>query len=206
MHDAARALQFVRSKAAEWNIDARRIALCGASAGACTSLWLAFHDDLADPTSADPVARESTRPFCAAVQNAQTSLDPQVVREWTPNSNYGGNAFGFMDPRRPIKTYYTRFSEFLAAREKVLDGIREYSPIEQVSADDPPVYLFYDDFVGSPALGRNQKDPTHSANFGLKLVEKLQRVGVPCELVYPGGPATPHRTMQDYLMEKLLSR
>ncbi|WP_294381649.1 alpha/beta hydrolase, partial [Prosthecobacter sp.] len=46
LHDAARALQFVRSKAAEWNIDKTRVGAAGGSAGACSSLWLAFHDDL----------------------------------------------------------------------------------------------------------------------------------------------------------------
>ena len=67
LHDAARALQFVRSKAAEWNIDQTRIGATGGSAGACSSLWLAFHSDMADPKSSDPIARESTRLFCAAV-------------------------------------------------------------------------------------------------------------------------------------------
>ena len=40
VHDAARAIQFLRSKAAEWNIKTSRIALTGGSAGACTSMWL----------------------------------------------------------------------------------------------------------------------------------------------------------------------
>ena len=95
LHDAARALQFVRSKASEWNIDKTRIGASGGSAGACSSLWIAFHDDMADPKSDDPIARESTRLMCAAVTVAQTSLDPQQMKEWTPNSNYGGHAFGF---------------------------------------------------------------------------------------------------------------
>ena len=100
LHDAARALQFVRSKAGEWNIDKQRIGASGGSAGACSSLWLALHDDLADPQSDDPVARESTRLWCAAVSGAQTTLDPQQMKEWTPNSRYGGHAFGFMpDPK-----------------------------------------------------------------------------------------------------------
>ncbi|MCA9117879.1 MAG: alpha/beta hydrolase, partial [Planctomycetaceae bacterium] len=43
LSDAARALQFVRSKAAEWNLDKERIGATGGSAGACSSLWLAFH-------------------------------------------------------------------------------------------------------------------------------------------------------------------
>ena len=54
LEDAARALQFVRSKAASWKIDKARIGATGGSAGACSSLWLAFHDDMADPKSADP--------------------------------------------------------------------------------------------------------------------------------------------------------
>ena len=95
LHDAARALQFVRSKAAEWNIDKARIGASGGSAGACSSLWLAFHPDLADPKSSDPVARESTRLWCAAVVRAQTTLDPAQMKEWTPNSGYGAHAFGF---------------------------------------------------------------------------------------------------------------
>ena len=43
MLDCARALQFVRSKSKEWNLDKQRVALCGDSAGGCTALWLAFH-------------------------------------------------------------------------------------------------------------------------------------------------------------------
>lgn len=61
LHDAARALQFVRSKAEEWNIDPKRIVAAGGSAGGASSLWLALHDDLKEPGSADPIARESTR-------------------------------------------------------------------------------------------------------------------------------------------------
>jgi len=52
--DAARALQFLRSKAEELNIDKQRIGATGGSAGGATTLWLALHDDLADPDSDDP--------------------------------------------------------------------------------------------------------------------------------------------------------
>jgi len=136
VHDAARAIQFVRSKAGEWNLDKTRIAATGGSAGACSSLWLAFHNDLADPTSADPVSRESTRLWTAAVTGAQTSLDPLLLKGWTPNSRYGGHAFGLFDPA-DLKTRDTRFAEFLEKREMFLEGIREYSPIEHVTLDDP---------------------------------------------------------------------
>jgi acetyl esterase/lipase len=197
LHDAARALQFVRSKAAEWNIEKKRIAASGGSAGACSSLWLAFHPDLADPKSSDPVARESTRLLCAAVTGAQTTLDPKQMKEWTPNSRYGGHAFGFKgDPAQKL----SQFDEFLAKRETILPWIAEYSPYALVTADDPPVYLF---FSAPPALGQDQKDPTHTSNFGVKLQEHCKSTGVACELVYPGAPDVKHATVADYLIAML---
>ncbi len=198
--DAARALQFVRSRAKEWNLDRARIGATGSSAGACSSLWLAFHADLAEPNSADPIARESTRLWCAAVVGAQTSLDPQQLKEWTPNSRYGGHAFGFMPDPKDTKTRDPMCAEFLAARESELPGIRQVSPFEHVTADDPPIHLNY---VAPPALGQDQKDPTHTANFGVKLQEKLRSAGVPCELVYPGASEVKHARVSDYLIEQL---
>jgi acetyl esterase/lipase len=199
LHDAARALQFVRSKAAEWNIDKTRIGATGGSAGACSSLWLAFHDDLADPKSDDPVARESTRLLCAAVQGAQTTLDPQQIREWMPNGTYGAHAFYPSGADRKTAA----FDQFLAEREKLLPWIAEYSPYALVSAGDPPVALFYN---GPPAMGQPTKDPTHSANYGLPLVEKCKSVGVECLLIYPGSDEKQLTTPQAYLTEKLTGK
>ncbi|MBD3675033.1 MAG: alpha/beta hydrolase [Planctomycetaceae bacterium] len=192
LHDAARALQFVRSKAKAWNIDKERIGAAGGSAGACSSLWLLFHDDLADPHSDDPVARESTRLYCAAVIGAQTTLDPKQMKAWTPNSRYGGHAFG-----RP------NFATFLAERDQILPWIEEYSPYALVSKDDPPVYLYY---RSPPALGEPQKDPTHTSNFGVKLQEHCRDVGVECELVYPGVADIKHASPTEYLIATLKSK
>jgi acetyl esterase/lipase len=197
LHDAARALQLVRSKAKEWNIDPQRMAASGGSAGACTSLWLAFHPDLADPHSPDPVARESTRLWCAAVTGAQTTLDPKQMKEWTPNSRYGGHAFGFTgDASKKI----SQFDEFLAKRDTILPWIAEYSPYALVSSDDPPVYLYY---RAPPALGQEQDDPTHTSNFGVKLQEQCKSQGVACELQYPGALESRHATVLDYLVATL---
>jgi acetyl esterase/lipase len=189
LHDAARALQFVRSMAGDWNVDKERIGAAGGSAGACSSLWLAYHDDLADPKSNDPIARESSRLWCAAVTGAQTSLDPKQMRDWTPNSRYGGHAFGLRD-----------FAQFHADRDNIMPWIKEYSPYALVSADDPSVYLIYS---RPPALGQEEKDPTHTANFGLKLQEHCAAIGVDCDLVYPGATKVNHETPTDYLIATL---
>ena len=187
LYDAARALQFVRSKATEWNINKTHIAAAGGSAGACTSLWLLYHDDLADPKSDDPIARESTRLYCAAVNNAQTTADPQQMKEGTPNSKYGGHAFGM-----------NSFDQFLAERKNILPWIQEYSPYLLASSDDPPVYLNYKG--PPPAIGKPQKDPTHTANFGLKLQERCKELGLSCELVFRGAKKIKHKDATAYLI------
>ncbi len=188
--DAARALQFVRSKAAEWNLDKTRIGATGGSAGACSSLWLAFHDDMADPQSNDPIARESTRLYCAAVNGAQVSLDPKELREWMPNYGYGAHAFGLPN-----------FQSLIDNRETVLPWIKEYSPIELVSKDDPPVAMFYGGEV--PVVGSSPKDPTHSGIMGVKLEARLKAVNVDVVLVHPERPHPLYKSSTDYLIDRL---
>ena len=191
LHDAARSLQFVRTKSRPWNLDKDRVGAAGGSAGACSSLWLAFHDEMKDPDNPDALLRESTRLQCAAVLGAQTTLDPQQMREWTPNSKYGGHAFGIKG---------NSFDAFLNARPKILNWINEYSPYALVSKDDPPVSLYYS---AKPALGKPQKDPTHTANFGVKLQEHCRETGTECHLIYPGVSRAEFPTPTDFLIHHL---
>ena len=192
LEDAARALQFVRSKAKEWNIDKTRIGATGGSAGACSSLWLAFHEDMANPDSSDPIARESTRLFCAAVNGAQTSLDPKELREWIPNYGYGAHAFGLAN-----------FQKLHESRESVLNWIKEYSPYGLVSKNDPPIGLFYNKQETPPKVGSQQKDPTHSGVMGIKLAEKLKENGVEVVLVHQDLPNTQFPNSAAFLIAKL---
>jgi acetyl esterase/lipase len=191
LEDAARAVQFVRSKAKEWNVDKAKVAATGGSAGACSSLWLAFHDDMADPKSEDAVKRESTRLFCAGVDGAQVSLDPKETREWLPNYTYGAHAFG----RKNL-------DEVEKDREKLAAWIKEYSPIRHVTADDPPVGLFYKgDKDAKP--GATHADPTHSPVLGMKLAEKLKEAKVPVTFHSTGEPNKEFPTAQAWLIHML---
>lgn len=191
LEDAARALQFVRSKAGEWNIDKKRIGATGGSAGGCSSLWLAFHDDMADPKSSDPIARESTRLYCAAVNGAQVSLDPKEVREWLPNYKYGAHAFGMKG-----------LDEVEMNRAKIADWIKEYSPINHVTKDDPPIGLYYKGVKGAK-IGEEHPDPTHSPILGVVLAEKLKKTGIDVQF---HSTTTPNEKLPDataYLIEYL---
>ena len=200
LEDAARALQFVRSNADHWNIDNVRIGACGVSAGGCSSLWLALHDDMAEPQSDDPIARESTRLFCAAGKAPQTSLDPRQLVEWIPNSEYGGRAFGFPGQSRPDS-----FAPFLAARDSILPQIQRYSPIEHADENAPPLFMELPARNKHPVAGEPQSDPTHSAVSGLMLQRKLEVLGVNVELRYKDDGKSGNADMQEFLMGQLQS-
>jgi len=191
LEDAARALQYVRSKAKEWNIDKKRIGATGGSAGGCSSLWLAFHDDMADAKSDDPVARESTRLYCAATDGAQVTLDPKEVREWLPNYTYGAHAFGLKN-----------LDEVESEREKLTAWIKEYSPISHVTKDDPPIGLYYGGVKGAK-VGENHPDPTHSPILGVKLAEKLKQTGVEVQFHSNTEPNTKLPNSSAFLLEYL---
>jgi ubiquinone/menaquinone biosynthesis C-methylase UbiE len=132
--DGARAVQFLRSKAKEWNIDPKRIAATGGSAGAGISLWLGFHDDMADPKSEDPVLRQSTRLTCMAVFDGQTSYDPRFIRKLFPGKD--------IYKIRPLEQLFgvdmNRLDDLPAEKYKLFEGV---SAIPHLTKDDPPVLL-----------------------------------------------------------------
>src|SRR5436305_5451452 len=133
MHASARAIQFLRSKAGEWNIDPKRIACTGGSAGAGISLWLAFHDDLADPQSADPVARQSTRLSCAMPTNMQCTYDPREIEKIVPGDAYN------VAPLKQLHGLPATFDWHKDAISADLDKrLRDCSPITHLTKDDKP--------------------------------------------------------------------
>ena len=52
-------------------------------------------------------------------------------------------------------------------------------------------------------MGQDQKDPTHTANFGLKLQEKCRSVGVECHLAYSWAKDLKYRNIGEFLIAKL---
>ena len=62
LQDAARAMRTVRSRAAEWMVDPKRVGIMGSSAGGHLSSMALTHFDSGDANSPDPVERQSSRP------------------------------------------------------------------------------------------------------------------------------------------------
>ena len=196
VHDAARAIQFIRSKAAEWNLDKKKIALTGGSAGACTSMWLLFHDDLADPKSDDPVLRESTLVVAAAVAGGQTSIDPKVIEPWLgPNVLLHPmipNAVGEPSSEAALKNY-----------EKHAAHYREFSPINHVSAGDGALLMTYSPDMTLPS--KNSGHGIHHPVYGVKMKEACEKAGVECHLIVPETSKSDQYTSAvAFLMAKLL--
>jgi hypothetical protein len=93
------------------------------------------------------------------------------------------------------------FQALIDNREKVLSWIKEYSPIEHVSPDDPPIAMFYGG--EAPVVGSSPKDPTHSAIMGVKLKERLEAAKIDVVLVHPGQPHPQYKSSADYLIDRL---
>jgi acetyl esterase/lipase len=200
LYDAARAVQTIRSKAKEWNLDPERVGATGSSAGSCMCLWLALHDDLAQPDSSDPVAKQSTHFQCVAAYRAQTTLDPVEYRSWISNADYGAHAFGYLSPHR---TSIQSFELLLKEREKNLPWIMEYSPIKLATKNAPPIFLDYPNQKTPPVVGQPDPAPAHSALSGLKLAERLQEFGTEIVVQYPGHEDQKYGSIKNFLIAKL---
>ncbi len=172
--DCARAIQFARFHAKEWNIDPKRIGASGGSAGAGTSLWIGFHDDMADPKNADPVLRESTRLTCMAVLGAQSTYDLRVIAEW----------IGEATARHPAFEGFYGITTNEMNTPKAYKLYEEASAINYLTADDPPVFLYYD----QPDIPMPPDVPPgagiHHPVFGRKLKEKMDALNIECVMVH----------------------
>lgn len=178
--DCARALQTLRSRAKEWNLDPRLVASTGGSAGAGTSMWLAFHDDLADPKSADPVARESTRLTCIAVVNGQSSYDPRFAEKiGLPRPNF---------ERHPFFLPFYGLTKDEIDSPKALERYEAAAPITFLTKDDPPALLTYTLANEEVTATSDLNLVVHHPRFGIALKEQMDKLGIDCVVEYKGQP------------------
>lgn len=176
--DCGRALQFIRHHAKKYNLDPKLVASTGGSAGAGTSLWLAFHDDLADPKSDDPIARESTRLVCTVVSNAQSSYDPRFAEKaGIPRPNFERHAF------------FEPFYDIKVSDADTPEAYKRYdaaAPITFLTKDDPPTLMPYDyaneDVTNTSNLGL----VVHHPKLGIALQEQMTKLGIECIVQYRG--------------------
>jgi acetyl esterase/lipase len=173
MNDGARAVQFVRMHSRELGIDPRRIAVAGSSAGAGIALWIAFHDDLADLRSDDPVARQSSRVSCVGVDGAQTSYDPRFIK-----AVVGGRAH----EHPALLEFYGIRSDADRDSPTTFKLYEQASPINYVTADDPPAILFYVEPNAPLPASAKPGQGIHHPRFGEALKARLEPFQIECIL------------------------
>jgi hypothetical protein len=168
MLDAARGLQTIRHRAKQYNIDPTRIACGGSSAGAGISMWLLYHDDLAEPGSDDPVARQSTRITCAVSIGGQTSYDPRVIKKLF-NTNQVHEAlialYRMKDDKDLNRPVLTRLFE-------------DASIINHATRDDPPLYLYYPQANEPLPTNSTGREHIHHPKFGFLLKKETDKLGL----------------------------
>lgn len=196
VHDAARAIQFLRSRAAEWNLRSDRIVLTGGSAGACTSMWILCHDDLAQPDSSDPVARQSTRVAAAAVSAGQTSIDPKVIEPWL-GPNVLQHRMIHLSVGEPT------IEQALANYAQHRELYREFSPYNHVTADDPPLLMTYSGAMTLPSTSGGHG--IHHPVYGIKMKERCDQAGQECHLIINDDKAASrYPSAEAFIFDKLL--
>ena len=196
MNDSKRFVQYIRYNAKKYNIDKTKIACTGGSAGAGTSLWLAFSDDMADAENIDPVLRESTRLTCAGAFATQATYD---IFQWdeilgipllqNPQQLKAiGRAFGFKSPENidlKNETGIRTNLDFMAKMDK----------------HDSPVFIFNRHRAGSP---ENQDDVNHHPLHAKALLKRAEQVGLEAIVYAPEiGISDPSGIdLVDFFLEK----
>lgn len=192
--DCAHALQTLRHRAKEWNLDPSLVASTGDSAGAGTSLWLAFHPDLADPRSDDPVARQSTRLTCVALTDAQCSYDPRFAEKiGIPRPNFERNPF---------------FLPFYGITKEEIDTPRaceryeKAAPITYLTKGAPPVLISYNHANEEVTATSDLQLVVHHPKLGLALKKRMDALGIECTVQCKGQPGEKRITPVEFIRKQ----
>jgi acetyl esterase/lipase len=117
LQDTQRAIRMVRSRAAEWRVDPKRVGILGFSAGGHLASTAATHFDDGRPEAADPIDRQGSRPDFAV-------LCYPVISLVDPVAHAGSRSYLLGDPADP-------------ALVELLSNER------QVTARTPPTFLWH---------------------------------------------------------------
>ena len=168
MLDAARGLQTIRHRAKRYNIDPTRIGCGGGSAGAGISMWLLYHDDLAEPRSDDPIARKSTRITCAVSIGGQTSYDPRVIQK----------LFKTNQVHEALVLLYRKKDDKDLNPPELIKLFEDASIINHATRGDPPLYLYYSQANEPLPPNSTGKQHIHHPKFGSFLKKKTDKLGL----------------------------
>jgi acetyl esterase/lipase len=173
--DMNRAVRFIRFHAKDYHIDPDRIGITGGSAGGHLSLMQGTAGDTGDKSSKDPIDQTSSRVQAVACffpptdflnygKPGEIALGCGVLKDFKP-------PFDFNEQDPSTKTF-VRITDV----GKILEIGRQISPINHVSADDPPTLILHGD--------ADYLVPIQQAEV---ILAKLKSAGVDTKLVVRKG-------------------
>ena len=195
LNDSKRCLQFIRSISDVLNIDKNNIILSGSSAGAGTSEWLAFSDDMADPLNQDPVLRESTRVKGIAVKATQASYDlERYETDIFIEYNFSWNNYLIEDPDMipRFKSFYGMDSLNEFDSDRVIEYRQKVDMLARMSLDDPEFWISNPQ---TPVVEPTRSNILNHHSFHARTLKQWgDSIGIPNEVSYgyyqdPSGEA-----------------
>lgn len=177
VQDMHRSVRFIRHHAKEYGVDPDRIGIYGGSAGGHLSLMQGLAGDKGDPAAKDAVDKESSRVQAVACFYPPTDFlnygkDGEVALGRGVLSGFRA-PFDFHELDKKSNSFVPVTDE-----QKVLEIGRKISPVNHVSADDPPTLIIHGD--------ADKLVPIQQAEI---LIKKLKDTGVEAKLVTKPGAA-----------------
>lgn len=198
LHGARRALQFLRLNREVYNIDPERIVLLGSSAGGSTALWLALHDDMANPHSQDPVERQSTRVRGAVATEVQATLD--ILRWEDVFKEYRFTA-GTLEKAKAL--YGIETLQQLHDDPRIVQYRHEVDLLRLMDSADPEIWVANRNISAEPP--RNASILYHHPYHARALQEQAMRVGLKGQFHIPRMNIMPaeQESAVDFILRKL---
>jgi acetyl esterase/lipase len=176
IEDVNRAVRFIRHHAKDYKVDPDRLGVYGASAGGHLSLMLGTAGKAGDEKAGDPVDRESSR-----VQAVACFFPPTDWLNFGQPGKAMVRATDHLPPFRAAFDYHaldpkTMLWKPIDELDKRQEIARDTSPINHVTADDPPTLIIHGDADGLVPLQQSES-----------FEKKLREAGVECRLIVKKG-------------------
>lgn len=196
MQDCARAIQAIRLRAPDYNMDPNQLYVYGSSAGGAITSWLNYHDDLQDLNSSSSLKQQSTKPTAGLVLISQFSLNfPLWEESWAMNM-----PSDFFSPDEPNYSAYGFTSE---EQMYTVEGITLRESLDMynmIDGNDPKIIFLQRIFENFPAT--TQGELRHHQRHMQLMHQKAQDVGAESDL----REAAPHRFKHQQVQELIFSQ
>jgi hypothetical protein len=188
LSDIRRAIQYLRYKSSDFNIDKSKVVLAGNSAGAGSALWIAFNNDMANSQSTDPVLKESTRVRGVVARETQSSYN--IEDRWVNDvfQDYNVTWAEILDNETGNISKLYGVNSIAQYESATIDAYRaEVDMLSLMTSDDPEIWV--NNTLRDVAHPYSAPDlSSHHAFHARALKARANAVGVTCIASYGRNP------------------